>query len=439
MLLMMTILAARAEGYTLKECVDIAYENNLELKAKTEDLKKYEKKVSEAISNVFPSISIQTGIGYIIEPEYTSIAMEDTTIPPGLMPPGIKPANSYLVKNPDYGFQHSLSIQQIIFSSQAFLGISLAKTQREVEALNYEILGRKIRSDVEKAFYNILIMEKVAEIREKSWSQDSIRLKMVKKKFEEGLVSEFEHLRSQVEYKNSKAELNNSKLMFRMAKLYMFFLLDKEYEDNAKFVGEFRMPKELPDYQEAFTAAKERRLEYRMMDRTLEVFKKLIRLHQSAYLPAIVAQGKFDMFSASDTLENYFSFDDFSKDYSVMLGLQWELFSGFKKKSKVDQARLDYKKMKISKRQMDAGIEMEIRQALWQLEQYEMDYESALSSLEEAEKLIEIANVQYEEGLITFVELNDAQLAYDATQLNYNRSLFNYSTALSDYYRAIGK
>jgi len=59
--------------------------------------------------------------------------------------------------------------------------------------------------------------------------------------------------------------------------------------------------------------------------------------------------------------------------------------------------------------------------------------------LDEAQKLIDIANVQHEEGMITFVELNDAQLAYDATLLKYHTSLYNFNSDLSDFNLSIGK
>jgi outer membrane protein TolC len=82
---------------------------------------------------------------------------------------------------------------------------------------------------------------------------------------------------------------------------------------------------------------------------------------------------------------------------------------------------------------------MEIRTSYWKLDQYRTDYESAKSQLEEAEKLIEIAKVQDEEGLITFVELQDAQLAHDAIMLQYYQSLYNYNNALIDFNMAMGR
>ncbi len=95
--------------------------------------------------------------------------------------------------------------------------------------------------------------------------------------------------------------------------------------------------------------------------------------------------------------------------------------------------------MLLQNEQVIAGIEMEIRQLHWQLKQHETDYRSALSSLEMAKKLLEIADVQYEEGMITFVEYQDAKLAHDATQLKYYQSLYKYNTALTNFLKGIGR
>jgi len=165
----------------------------------------------------------------------------------------------------------------------------------------------------------------------------------------------------------------------------------------------------------------------------------LVNLQRANYLPNLVFLGNFDHFFGSDDFGDIFAFEDFGKDYQLALGLQWTLFNGLARKNNVDEAKSNYRRMLLQNEQVISGIEMEIRQLYWQLQQYETDYRTALSSLDMAKKLLEIANVQYDEGLITFVEFNDAKLAHDATQLSYYQSLYNYNTALTNFLKGIGR
>jgi len=425
-----------AEDYTLDKCIKIAYENNLDLKQKEIDLETFEKKVSQAYSSLFPSVTFTSGIARVLEPDYTTISLPDTDRE---TTNGMIPMQGWSIEYPKYGFQHAISVQQIIFSAQAFMGVKIARDQKDVEQLNYDLLKKTIKSTIEKAFYNVLITDKVIDITKQSYEQDLSHNDITHKKFEEGLVSEFDVIRSDVKLKSSLSDLENARLNHRMARAYMFLLLDIEYDQDAEFVGEFSKPTEIPDLEQSIEKALENRLEISILDNSLKVLNSVIGLYRANYIPNLVFQGSFEHMYASDELGDYAAVDDFSKDYTIALGLQWTLFDGFKRESMIAESKANYKKLTFAKEQAIAGIKTEIRNTCWRLEQSKNDFESALSSLDEAQKLIDIANVQHEEGMITFVELNDAQLAYDATLLKYHTSLYNFNSDLSDFNLSIGK
>ncbi|MBN2541427.1 TolC family protein [bacterium] len=417
------------EEYSLQTCLDIAYQQNLDLRLKELDIEKFEKKVSQAYSSVFPSISIESGAGYVIEPEEISFTVPD-------------PSTGYdmtmYMENFDYAYQHTLTIQQVVFSAQALMGIKIARTQRDVEQFNYDLLKRNITAEVEKAFYNILITEKVIAILDKSYQQAQAHLEVAHKKFEQDLFSEFEVLRQEVNTKDVYSDLQSAKLNHKLSKQLMFLLLDMDFDTTITFKGDFEVPQEIAGLEESTELALNNRLEVSILDRSLAVLKYVIRAYQAEYLPNIVVMGTFDNYYASNDLSDYLAIDDFSREWFVGLGLQWEIFNGLNRENRISEAKINHKQLMLQNEQLLSGIKAEINQVYWQLESYETDYNTALSSLKEGEKLLEIANVQYEEGLITFVELNDAQLAYEATQLRYYSSLYNYNVALVNYYRAMG-
>jgi outer membrane protein len=433
--LILAVLAATAvafagETYTLEKCLGLASERNLDIKQKKLDLEKFEKKVGQAYASVFPHISIVSGAAYVLKPDSMTITMAD---------PSTGFDKSFDIAYPDFGFAHTLDVTQVLFSAQAFMGIKIARTQKQVEELNNEITRRAVKSSVEKAFYNILITQKAADIMEASFKQDTLHLSVAREKFAKGIVSEFEVLRSEVKVKNSKSDLENARLGNRMSKVFIFMILDLPYDSTAVFMGEFSKPIELTTLDKAIELANTNRPELLAIEGSLKVLKNVYRAYEAAYFPNIAAQATFSNVYGSDEIGDIFALDDFIQDWTIGVGLQWTLFDGFNRSQKVGEAKRDYEKLKLTAEQVKLGIDAEIHQKFWQLEQYRTDYSSALASIEQAQKMLDIANVQFKEGLITFVELNDAQLAFDATQLRYHQALYNYNIALSDYNRAVGK
>jgi outer membrane protein TolC len=318
------------------------------------------------------------------------------------------------------------------------LGVKIASIQKSVEEMNYDITKRSVRLEVEKAFYNILITEKVAQIAQKSFDQDTAHLRLVEEKFKNGISSEFEALRMRVEAKRAKSDLENALLSNRMSRMGLFLIMNKDFESDAQFTGDFMKPLPFLPLDTTLVLARQKRLELKVIDKSLQVLKNLVRLYQSNYLPVIGIQGAFQHTYGSNSIGDFFKFDEFGKDYTVGIGLSWTLFDGLNRTFKVAESKRDYEKLMIQSEAIVKGIDAEIRSAYWSLGQAEIDYNSALSSLEESDKLQKIANAQFESGLITFVELNDAELAVSATQLQFYKSLYTYNTALAKFNKATG-
>ncbi len=424
--------ACFAEEYTLDKCLSIAQEKNIGIAQKTVELKKFEAKVGQAYSNLFPSVSLTSGLAYVIEPESMTVTIADPENPPF--------GRTMFVEYPDFGFMNQIDLQQILFSAQAFIGVKLAKIQRDVEQMNLEKERRDIKASVEQTFYGILMTQKAVDITRESHKQDEEHLKISREKFAKGMASEFEVLRAEVKATNTLSDLESALLANKLARGGMFLLLNLPFDENATFKGEFPEPGNFsPTLDSSLAFAHENRLELKILDRTIDVFSNLVGLYRSQLLPNIAAQGKFAFTTGSDEVGDFFKFDDYGKDWTVGVGLQWTLFDGLNRLQKISEAKSDLQNMKLTAEQARAGIDLEIRQNHWQLTQYKTDFESARASQQEAQKLMDIANIQFKEGLITFVELSDAQLAFDATQLKYFKALYNYNIALSNFKKIVGK
>ena len=94
--------------------------------------------------------------------------------------------------------------------------------------------------------------------------------------------------------------------------------------------------------------------------------------------------------------------------------------------------------IRTSKDQLLDRIKLETKSAVFDLEEAQKLIEAQEGLVEEAGEGLRIANVQYEEGLITGVELTDIELSYTQAQVNRLQAIHDYIIAVARLERAIG-
>jgi outer membrane protein TolC len=121
------------------------------------------------------------------------------------------------------------------------------------------------------------------------------------------------------------------------------------------------------------------------------------------------------------------------------LNLNIPLFSGLQRTYKVQQEKLELKKIENGFKSLEKGIDLEIKQATIN---YQNSIE-ALKSQEEnmglAENVAKVTKIKYEQGVGSNLEVIDAESSLRETQVNYYNALFDASIAKTDLDKAFGK
>jgi outer membrane protein TolC len=126
-------------------------------------------------------------------------------------------------------------------------------------------------------------------------------------------------------------------------------------------------------------------------------------------------------------------------DWNVGFLVNINLFDGFATESKVAQAKSSINELDIVEKQIQEGIKLEVNQAISDLNLAKENIFSQEENVAQAKKALEIAKVQYAEGVITSLEEMDTELALTMAQTNYLQALADYLIAKAKYYKAIGK
>jgi outer membrane protein TolC len=138
--------------------------------------------------------------------------------------------------------------------------------------------------------------------------------------------------------------------------------------------------------------------------------------------------------------ENDFEYNNYfwSEGFSAGISMTVPLFDGFKTHSRVQMAKVDLKKFQLTKGQVEDGIRMEVKTSAWKLNEAWDKLQASRKSVEQAVKGYSIAEVRYQNGISTQVELLDARLAETQAKISELSARFDLIVAKASLERAKG-
>ncbi|OGS23167.1 MAG: hypothetical protein A2252_02840 [Elusimicrobia bacterium RIFOXYA2_FULL_39_19] len=419
-------IQARAEEsvvpvLTVEQAVATALNNSPAINIAQQKLKDAKGQEISAFSNFTPTLAL-TGSYLNLNEAVTSMGMV------------VSPKESY-----SYGF----TVQQNLFMSGKLIsayGISLAN----MRALQEEY--RKTINDVifetKKAFYNLLLAQKMAELMQESYSQMQQHVQQVKVYYENGIVSKFDLLRAQVQLSNLKPQLKRVSNGVELAGEALNLTIGSPIGTNYILKGEIAF-QELEDVN-AEKMAKEalnNKPDLKMMAERTAMANKALTLAVEANGPNVVGiytWKKAKPYSAFVPPTTLTWLDDWdTPDWNAVLSVQWPLsFGNYGKlksaKAQAQQAKMGYQVMK------DAAV-LEVKQVCLALEQEKQNIETQKENIGQAQEALSIAEERYKQGIISNLEYMDTQLALTQAKTNYFQAITNYEIAKAQLMKAIGK
>ena len=123
---------------------------------------------------------------------------------------------------------------------------------------------------------------------------------------------------------------------------------------------------------------------------------------------------------------------------SETLSLTWKLFDGGLTHGKVAEASADVDKAKINLRQLENGVDLEVRRAYFNYIAAQARLAAARSGQTSADENLRVTRIRYRAGVGTSLELSDALLADTQAQTQFVSAQADLRVALVTLQRAAG-
>jgi outer membrane protein len=408
---------------TLNDAIKKAVELNWDVQIANKDIQKAEEQVSEAYANVFPRI------------DFTGKYIRNIKLPVLFLPP-ISGFPSTLEIGSKNSFDAALTISQVIFNMKVNTAIQIAGEYSSYSKEGNRGARNDIVLNVKKAFYNILLMKKLVNVSREGYQVAKANYENVAALYKQGVSSEYDFLRAEVQMANSEPGVIQSENSLELAKNYMKNLLTLDINKPIEVIGEFKYEEISADLvQSKSNEAIANNPLVKQLSIQESLLDKNVTIHKSDYYPSLAFFGQYDFQSQNNTwdIKNY----NWAKSFMLGLQLNYTLFDGFSRGSRIEQALIDKEKVMLTRRKVEEGLKIRILQSSLKMEESTKRIKAQEKNLEQAEKTIKIAQTRYKNGVGTQLELIDTQAALTFAQTNYATAVYDFITAKAEWENAV--
>jgi outer membrane protein TolC len=337
---------------TVKEAVDLAFKNVIELKNATLDYRIQEAKNKEIFGQALPQVNGNFGTQHYMKvptipfPNAQSNSIYSVLVKEGLLPSGTQiPGISFVPVSFQFPWNLNLgaTLQQLLFQPDVFVGLQARQTALNLSSAMIDQTKEVVKDSAYKRYYAILIGEKQLHflnesiIRlEKLYYDDSI---MYKNGFAERLDLE----RVQVQLNNLKTTQSVVGSYIQLGYAGLKFALGISQKDTV-VLKDVLTTESIKDNLLDVNFKYEDRTEIRTLELAKDLQKLDVKRHKLGYLPTVAFAANYNLTGLG---YKFFTSDEtfWIRSSYVGLNVNIPIFDGFQRKYKTQQALLNVEKV----------------------------------------------------------------------------------------------
>ena len=305
------------------------------------------------------------------------------------------------------------------------VGESLAEVQKRQQKVS-------ITDQVLRAYYAVLLNQEVIRLRTESVQRAERHLDVAENRFQAGVVPRLEMLRAQVELKNAQSALNEANGNLDKSKIFLAKVIGQS-DSPIAVSGALKFEPVTIQENDIISRAISARSDLEVIRLQQQMSQSQISLARSGNKPNLFLFSGYNVVNGFDPMNP----EKFVDNYNVGVQLAVPLFDGFATSHKVQQAKLQYEQMQVQELEIKDLVQMQIRQAVIALRQSEEKITTQKENITLAKEALQVAERQYRNGLVSSIEVLDAQHTLSQSELFRTQAIFNHIMTKVDLCRAM--
>lgn len=439
--------AQETRRLTLEESIEIAKQNNLTIQTAEQNLKTAEAQVRTARAGLLPRITANGNYTYFKDIQKSVIQAEGGfgfPMPGGEvsdeMPPPSTNNEADLIElefGAHHNLQGTLNLTQPIFAwGRYYYGYQAAKLNYQAVQQDVNAAYNQLRLDVSEAFYGAVIAQEFVRVAQQTVTLVEIQLDIAEASFQVGAATGFDMLRAKVQLANAQSQLVHTENAAVTAKDAYKIVLNIPLAEDVSVKGTLEIPEkqQMPslNLDTLIEQALKNRPEVHRTQFSEDAARKQVDVAKTRRLPDL---GFFTNYQISQNER----LTQMNRIWSLGLQINIPIFDGFATSAAIQQSESTLKQVELGGTQIKTGVEFEVRNAYLNLIGAQTRIAVQRETVAQAQESVRIANLQFQNGIITAVALTDTQLALAQAEVNRLQAYHDYVVGLAGLEKAIGQ
>ncbi len=396
---------------TREEALKVALEKNKDIQKAREYKNSVEGRYIEERSAALPQLTLSAGIIRDRDDTFRSLLG-------GLFPPEKE------TRMVEVGLSQALYTYGRIGAAIRAAKVGLATAEDQLRIFKQAALR-----DVSSAFDDILLAKELYVLAVQNLDQKKRHLDEARRRLSAGIATDYEVLAAEVAVENARPEVIRRENLASVSREKLRFLLGLEGQEvDVQGALDFS-PAAYPSYREGVEIAWKSRPDLSDLQKRIDIQKELIRIYGAADKPRVDLKASYGW--------RELNYIDAAKGdgqvWSAGIFLSFPFFDGWRTQGKTAQAKSDLNSLKIEEAKLKDSISLQVRDAVNACEEAEEIMKALSGNVRQAERLLEMAEKEYEFGVKTKLDVDDAQLSVIQAKGNLAKARRDYSVALVTY------
>ncbi len=401
-------LLSFSQSPILEKYIQEGLNNNLTIKQKDLEINVAMEKIREARAHFYPAMvfaptysvaaggrKLQFPVGDLLNPAYQAL---NELKGADLFPTNIKNVNELLAPNNFHDTK--VSFQYSIFNPEVRYNYLIQKTMLSAGEARKKIIENELRYAIEQGYFQYLQAEEGLKVVDSSRRVMQELVKLNQKLVNHNVLTRDAIYSAEYELSNLENHYAQALSHVRTATAYFNFLLYRPSETAIlKDTLLLQTETSASESAESLTEiAMANRQEFKQIDHSIQAADLSLKMNEKAAgLPSVFVGGNagFQGYGYSFTNQAYLV---------AQVGLQWQIFKGFEKKTKISQARLQTELLKTQKSELENQVKLQIAQATYQLEAAQQALSTSARGVIKAEQYFKIIDSRYRNNQVLLME-----------------------------------
>lgn len=409
---------------TLYDAINLAKRNNSDYVIAKLDKLKAEKQVSEVYSeNLVPNITFGSRYTRSFRKQTLSFAGQTFEI------------------GSDNSITTTLDVSEPIpfLGTPVFNGIRIAEYYNRIQEENLKSVETKIKSDVKKSFYNVLLLKEVITLNQQSIDNAQENLRVVEARYRAGVALEYDYIRAKVKVETLKPQLTQSENNLEIAKQFLKNNIGIKDEQNIDVTGSLAYDslEVWGSTDELIKKISSSNVAIRQLKLSKKINEQLVDIDYANYLPKFYVFGQWSS-QANENDGRSLTGYRFYNSIVAGIGLNWNL-NLFRNSYKEEQSKIEVLKSEEQIVKTKELLKTQTRSIILKIEDAKNRIRSQQEIVNTAQRGYDLAVISYKSGVLNQIDVVDAELALSQVKLAYIQAIYDYLIARSELEQLLEK